>query len=281
MTLKQYKETFTATLTPLYDAGEAERFFYITLEELKGWRRMDYLMHPDIEVTDAELSQWQNVLQQLEKFRPIQYILGKAHFYGLEFKVNENTLIPRPETEELVEWIIHENSKRGAFSILDIGTGSGCIPISIAKNLPGAEVSAIDISEGALAIAKENAEINNVLVNFMQTDILNAEILPVQYDVIVSNPPYVRNLEKVEINPNVLDYEPHLALFVDDADPLIFYRKIGLLAKQHLKPGGKLYYEINQYLGPETVALLEELGFKDVVLRKDFIGNDRMISCSV
>lgn len=281
MTLKQYKETFTTTLAPLYDATEAERFFYIALEEMKGWRRMDYLMRPDTEVAEAELEQWQSVKHQLEQFRPIQYIFGKAYFYGLEFKVNENTLIPRPETEELVEWIIHENSKRGAFNILDIGTGSGCIPISLAKNLPVADVSAIDISEGALAIAKENADANNASINFFQTDILKAEALPAEYDVIVSNPPYVRNLEKVEIKPNVLDYEPHLALFVEDTDPLIFYRKIALLAKQYLKPGGKLYYEINQYLGPETVTLLEEIGFKNIVLRKDFVGNDRMISCSV
>lgn len=281
MTLKQYKETFITALAPLYDAAEAERFFYIALEEMKGWRRMDYLMRPDTEVVEAELEQWQSVRHQLEQFRPIQYIFSKAYFYGLEFKVNENTLIPRPETEELVEWIIHENSRRGAFSILDIGTGSGCIPISLAKNLPVADVSAIDISEGALTIAKENAYANNASVNFFQTDILKAEALPAQYDVIVSNPPYVRNLEKVEIKPNVLDYEPHLALFVEDTDSLIFYRKIALLAKQYLKPGGKLYYEINQYLGPETVALLEEIGFKNIVLRKDFVGNDRMISCSV
>nr|WP_322625365.1 peptide chain release factor N(5)-glutamine methyltransferase [uncultured Flavobacterium sp.] len=281
MTLKQYKETFTAALVPLYDVAEAERFFYIALEEMKGWRRMDYLMRPDTEVAEAELEQWQSVKHQLEQFRPIQYIFGKAYFYGLEFKVNENTLIPRPETEELVEWITHENSRRGAFNILDIGTGSGCIPISLAKNLPLADVSAIDISEGALAIAKENADANNTSVNFLWTDILNVETLPAQYDVIVSNPPYVRNLEKIEIKPNVLDYEPHLALFVEDTDPLIFYRKIALLAKQCLKPGGKLYYEINQYLGPETVALLEEIGFKNIVLRKDFVGNDRMISCSV
>lgn len=281
MTLKDYKDTFTTVLTPLYDAAEAERFFYIALEELKEWRRMDYLMHSDVIVTDAELNQWQDVLKQLEQFRPIQYIFGKAYFYGLEFKVNENTLIPRPETEELVEWIIHENNKRGTFSVLDIGTGSGCIPISLAKNLQQAHVSTIDISEGALAVAKENANANDVTVNFIQTDILAADTLPHQYDVIVSNPPYVRNLEKAEIKSNVLDYEPHLALFVDDADPLVFYRKIATLAKKYLKPGGKLYYEINQYLGPETVELLEGQGFSNIVLRKDFMGNDRMIACTI
>lgn len=281
MTIKEYKDIFTGKLAPLYDVAEAERFFYISLEELKGWKRMDYLMRNSETISGNEEEQWKNALQQLEQYRPIQYIFGKTYFYGLEFKVNENTLIPRPETEELVEWIIHENNKRTELNILDIGTGTGCIPISLAKNLPQAQVAAIDVSEGALAIAKENALTNNVSVNFIQTDILIAESLPQQYDVIVSNPPYVRNLEKAEIKPNVLEHEPHLALFVEDNDPLIFYRKIAQLALHHLKTGGKLYYEINQYLGLGTVALLEDMGFKNVVLRKDLFGNDRMISCTL
>ncbi len=280
MTLKQYKNLFLATLVPVVDAGEAERFFYITLEELAGWRRMDYLMHPEAKITATDELRWKAVLNSLEQQQPIQYIFGKAHFYGLEFKVNEDTLIPRPETEELVEWIIHENNKRPAFNVLDIGTGSGCIPITLAKHITQAAVSSIDVSVNALAIAKENAQANEVSVNFILTDILQAITLPQQYDVIVSNPPYVRNLEKAEIKPNVLQYEPHLALFVEDSDPLIFYRKIAHLALNHLKPGGKLYFEINQYLGAETVTLLEEIGFTNVILRKDLFGNDRMISCS-
>lgn len=280
MTLKQYKDLFLATLVPVVDAGEAERFFYITLEELAGWRRMDYLMHPEAKITASDELQWKAVLNSLEQQQPIQYIFGKAHFFGLEFKVNEDTLIPRPETEELVEWIIHENNKRQAFSVLDIGTGSGCIPITLAKHIPQATVSTIDVSANALLIAKENAQANDVAVNFILTDILQANTLPQQYDVIVSNPPYVRNLEKAEIKPNVLQYEPHLALFVEDSDPLIFYRKIAHLAVNYLTPGGKLYFEINQYLGAETVTLLEEIGFTNVILRKDLFGNDRMISCS-
>jgi len=280
MTLKQYKDLFLATLVPVVDASEAERFFYITLEELAGWRRMDYLMHPEAKITTNDELRWKAVLNSLEQQQPIQYIFGKAHFYGLEFKVNEDTLIPRPETEELVEWIIHENNKRPAFNVLDIGTGSGCIPITLAKHITQAAVSSIDVSVNALAIAKENAQANEVRVNFILTDILQASALPQQYDVIVSNPPYVRNLEKAEIKPNVLQYEPHLALFVEDSDPLIFYRKIAHLALNHLTPGGKLYFEINQYLGAETVTLLEEIGFTNVILRKDLFGNDRMISCS-
>ncbi|MFD2602023.1 peptide chain release factor N(5)-glutamine methyltransferase [Flavobacterium suzhouense] len=281
MKLKQYRTYFLEKLTPLFDSMEAEQFFAITLEELKGWKRTDLALNPDAELSGAEIEKWNAVLGELETQKPIQYIFGKAHFYGLEFEVNSNTLIPRPETEELVEWIIAENQYKGQLSLLDIGTGTGCIAISLAKNLPDASVSAIDVSEGALATAKRNAQHNSVEVNFMLKDILAAETLPQVYDVIVSNPPYVRNLEKEEIKENVLQYEPHLALFVDDNDPLLFYRKIAQLTKTQLSSNGRLYFEINQYLGPETVQMLEDLGFVNVVLKKDIYGNDRMISCSL
>jgi release factor glutamine methyltransferase len=203
--------------------------------------------------------------------------------------VNENTLIPRPETEELVEWIVSESRKSEVESmkILDIGTGSGCIAISLAKNLPNAEVFAVDVSEKALSVAQKNADINKVEVNFVNADILKindlAELttsnfqLPNYFDIIVSNPPYVRNLEKAEIKPNVLEFEPHLALFVEDTDALLFYRKIAELASKNLKENGKLFFEINQYLGKETVELLEDLGFNSIELKKDIYGNDRMI----
>ncbi|RDI05652.1 peptide chain release factor N(5)-glutamine methyltransferase [Flavobacterium sp. AG291] len=279
MKLKQYRKYFLEKLTPLFDSMEAEQFFAITLEELKGWKRTDLALNPDAELSGAEIEKWNAVLGELETQKPIQYIFGKAHFYGLEFEVNPNTLIPRPETEELVEWIITENKYKGQLSLLDIGTGTGCIAISLAKNLPDASVSAIDVSEGALATAKRNAKHNSVEVNFILKDILAAETLPQVYDVIVSNPPYVRNLEKEEIKENVLQYEPHLALFVDDNDPLLFYRKIAQLAKTQLSPNGRLYFEINQYLGPETVQMLEDMGFVNVFLKKDIYGNDRMVSC--
>ena len=281
MTLKNYRTYFIEKLAPLYDAMEAESFFHIALEELKGWRRVDLALNPDAELSSSEIEKWSEVLHQLETQKPIQYIFGKAHFYGLEFEVNPNTLIPRPETEELIEWIIKENEFKGIIRLLDIGTGSGCIAISLATNLADAEVSAIDISAEALAVAKRNSVTNKVGVTFILQDILAADALPQQYDVIVSNPPYVRELEKAEIKQNVLDYEPHLALFVADTDPLLFYRKIALLAKGNLKPDGKLYFEINQYLGPETVAMLEEMGYKNVVLKQDIYGNDRMIACGV
>ncbi len=279
MKLKDYRTYFLQKLTPLYDSIEAESFFIITLEELKGWKRLDLAMNPKAELSASELESWNAVLSQLETLKPIQYIFNKAHFFGLEFEVNENTLIPRPETEELVEWIIQENALQGSLSIVDIGTGSGCIAIALAKNLADAEVFAIDVSENALTTAKRNAEHNAASVTFWQKDILETEMLPQQFDVIVSNPPYVRNLEKAEIKQNVLDYEPHLALFVDDNDALLFYRKIALLAKSALNPGGKLYFEINQYLGNETVEMLESYGYKNIVLKKDLYGNDRMIYC--
>jgi release factor glutamine methyltransferase len=279
MTLKEYRSYFIQTLAPLYDEGEAERFFYITLEELKGWRRVDFALNIGYIPAGEELYKWNEVLEQLQQQKPIQYIFGRTYFYGLEFKVNEHTLIPRPETEELADWIIAKTPV-GA-SLLDIGTGSGCIAVTLAKNIEGSIVSAMDISTGALVVASYNARANSVPVNFVQQDVLALNALPQKYDVIVSNPPYVRNLEKEEIKPNVLEFEPHTALFVEDTDPLIFYRKIAQLAKDGLNPGGKLYFEINQYLGIETVTLLQDLGFTDVELRKDMFGNDRMIKAAV
>lgn len=277
MKLKDYRDQFVQALTPLYDIMEAESFFAIALLEIKGWKRIDMAMHPDAVINNEEEGRWNAVLSELMRQRPIQYIFGKAHFYGLEFTVNENTLIPRPETEELVDWIITENHSGQKINIIDIGTGSGCIAISLAKNLSEAVVSAIDVSGEALSVAKQNAEINEVSIEFIETDILSVTSLPKKYDIIVSNPPYVRNLEKQEIKDNVLKYEPHLALFVEDNDALLFYRKIALLGQSALVEGGCLFFEINQYLGEETVAMLENYGYKNIELRKDLFGNERMI----
>ncbi len=284
MLLKTYKSTFLQELSPLYDEKEIESFFYIVLESFHNKKRIDLALNPEMEMDAMQLLRWESVLSDLKKEKPIQYILGETEFYGLPFLVNENTLIPRPETEELVEWIISDNNIQHPTSniqLLDIGTGSGCIAISLAKNLPNAQVAAIDVSEKALATAHKNAEINKLEVNFILKNILETESLDEKYDIIVSNPPYVRNLEKEEIKPNVLEYEPHLALFVEDNDALLFYRKIAELAKKNLSENGKLYFEINQYLGKETVGLLEEMGFKNIVLKKDIYGNDRMISCKL
>lgn len=281
MNIREYRTFFLETLSKVYDAAEAESLFYICLEELKGWKKVDLAMNNNAELDRVELVKWNEVLTQLEQERPIQYIFGNAHFYGLEFFVDENTLIPRPETEELVEWIINENKGKKDIKILDIGTGSGCIAITLAKNLPQAKLYAIDVSKDALAKARGNAVRNEVNVTFIEKDILMADSLPESFDVIVSNPPYVRNLEKQEIKNNVLQYEPHLALFVDDNDPLLFYRKIAKLGDRSLTGNGKIYFEINQYLGYQTVSMLEEEGYKNVILKKDMYGNDRMVSCDI
>ena len=277
MKLKDYRTDFIHNLTPIYGADEAESFFYIVLEDRHQMKRIDLALNPDVELSLNQLEDWNAILEKLQQFIPIQYILGKTHFYRLEFEVNENVLIPRPETEELVDWIISTNSKSGNLQILDIGTGSGCIAISIAKNLPESNVSAIDVSEKALATAQKNAQNNDVNVRFLRKDILKTEDLEQQFDIIVSNPPYVRNLEKEEIKQNVLEHEPHLALFVDDHDALVFYRKIAELAQKNLSPNGQLYFEINQYLGKEMMDLLEEKGFQQMELRKDIYGNHRMV----
>ena len=282
MNIKNLKSHFFSELQTIQEESEIESFFFILTEYLLNLKRIDISLNPDFEVSETDLETWNTIISELKTEKPIQYITGEAWFYGYRFEVNENTLIPRPETEELVEWIV-ESTKHEAGSlklnILDIGTGSGCIPISLKKEIPNAGVFTIDVSEKALEMARKNAVDNEVEVNFMLKNILETDSLVEKYDVIVSNPPYVRNLEKQEIKKNVLAYEPHLALFVEDSDALLFYRKIAQLALTSLTPNGKLFFEINQYLGKETVALLENLGFKNIELRKDFVGNDRMICC--
>jgi release factor glutamine methyltransferase len=280
MKLKQYRSQFIKELASIYDEGEAESFFYLILEEKKQLRRVDLALQPELKITTEEIALWNSLLEQLKLEKPIQYLLGKTSFYGLDFEVNKHVLIPRPETEELVDWIIkNQNSKvkNGSLKILDIGTGSGCIAISLAKNLPNATVFAIDVSEQALATAQKNANLNNVTITFISQNILDTKDLNQEFDIIVSNPPYVRNLEKEEIKKNVLDNEPHLALFVENNDALLFYRIIAELAQKNLKKPGELYFEINQYLGKETTDLLEKMSFMQIELRKDIYDNDRMI----
>ncbi len=282
MLIKNYRTQFTEELTSIFDEKEIESFFYIILEAFHELKRVDLVLNPNLELDTIQLLQWETVLSQLKEQKPIQYILGETEFFGLPFYVNENTLIPRPETEELVQWILSNNQitkSTNQLKILDIGTGSGCIAISLAKNLSNASVFAIDVSEKALATAKKNAELNEVKVTFIERNILETDDLKQQFDIIVSNPPYVRNLEKQEIHKNVLEYEPHLALFVEDNDALLFYRKITELAVKNLSERGQLYFEINQYLGKEMVELLEKYNFENIELKKDIYGNDRMIRC--
>jgi release factor glutamine methyltransferase len=284
MKIRQYRDQFIKTLSPIHGEGEAESFFYLILEQKQQLKRIDLALRPEMDFTETEILVWNTLVEQLKLEIPIQYLLGKTSFYGLDFEVNSSVLIPRPETEELVEWILESQKskvKSQKLRVLDIGTGSGCIAISLAKNISEAEVFAIDVSEKALAIAKINADTNKVDVTFITQNILQTHDLGQQFDVIVSNPPYVRNLEKQEIKKNVLDNEPHLALFVEDGDALVFYRKIAELAQKNLASNGQLFFEINQYLGKETLALLGEMGFKNIELRKDIYGNDRMIKATV
>lgn len=286
MTLKEFKIFFSNELADVYPKTEVDTFFFLLIEEKLNLQRVDTVLQPDFIIVDDQLLELKNITKRLQKEEPIQYILGSTEFFGLPFQVNEHTLIPRPETEELVEWILDEVKQlqiltNHKLKILDIGTGTGCIPISLAKNLKKIEVSAIDVSKKALKIAQQNALLNNVEIHFLEVDILKVNQLPQQYDIIVSNPPYVRELEKVEIKNNVLQNEPHLALFVDDKNPLIFYNKITDLAKKHLSPNGLLFFEINQYLGNETLEIIRQKGFQNTTLKKDLFNNDRMIKATL
>ena len=280
MKLSQLKINFTTVLQGVYDKEEVHCFFYILCDFFLQYSRFEVSMSQDTVVSETNIARFEKVLLRLKTQEPIQYILGTTEFYGLTFKVNEHTLIPRPETEELVDWVLsnlHDQDR--VLDILDIGTGSGCIAISLAKNIPTARVSGIDISEKTLEVAQENAVKNQVLVSFCKKDILETTSLKNKYDVMVSNPPYVRQLEKKAMNANVLDYEPGLALFVPNEDPLLFYRKIAQLALVSLQTRGWLYFEINEYLSKEMDVLLKDIGFANIEIKKDFREVPRMIKC--
>ena len=286
MLLKEIKEIFHKELGEIYPKEEIDSFFYSCIEHYLKLERFILAIQPGITLTKEEEQPLFEALSELKLEKPLQYILGTAHFMDLELEVNENVLIPRPETEELVQWILLDTEQSGrviersrndrSLQILDIGTGSGCIAIALAKHLPNVKVFALDVSEDALNVARKNAASNGVDITFLHEDILNTE-LELDFDVIVSNPPYVRELEKNEIQKNVKDFEPDTALFVPDEDPLLFYRAIIDFAENHLSEKGKLYFEINQYLGEETKALFHARNFSEIELRKDMFGNDRML----
>ena len=279
MLIQDFKRHFFLELSNLYPETEIQSFFTILVEYKLHLSRIQLALEHNFELDNDDLDFLRNALMKLKNQIPIQYIVGETAFYGLMFKVDKNVLIPRPETEELVEWILQNHKNSNSLKILDIGTGSGCIAISLAKNLPNAEVSAIDISAEALNVAKNNAAMNQVKVDFILADILKIEKLATNFNIIVSNPPYVRELEKSQMQQNVLSNEPHIALFVKDENPLLFYDKIAELAKKHLTKNGVLYFEINQYLGEEMDELLKSKGFKNIELKKDIYGVDRMVKC--
>lgn len=278
MKIQDTIQLFRNELKDLYSAEEIENFIFFSMNEYLGYTRRHLQLKANQSLGEKETERFKIILAELKNHKPIQYILGHTEFYGLKIRVNENVLIPRPETEEMVELILQENLS--AENILDIGTGSGCIAIALKKHLPNATVSAIDISDEALLIAKENSILNHTLINFLQGDILNVNHSATQqlnnFDIIVSNPPYVRQSEKNKMSKNVLNYEPHIALFVNDNDAFVFYNAIADFALTSLSPNGKLYFEINESLGSEIKKLLKAKGFKNVEIKKDMSGKDRI-----
>lgn len=280
MTIQQAQQHTVSQLRLLYSERESANIADWVLEHVTGQRRIDRLMNKQEKLPAAQQVQLISLLQQLATHRPVQYVLGEAWFSGYRFFVNEHVLIPRPETEELVEWVAEEigRSLHQNQNLLDIGTGSGCIPISIKKKNPAVSVTAVDISEDALNVAQKNAAALSAEVNFIQLDFLNEatwDVLPV-FDIITSNPPYIKQSEEKEMSQNVLAFEPAIALFVPDNDPLLFYRRIAAFAKKHLAEKGMVFVEINEALGEETRQLFEQNGFAAVV-KKDLQGKDRMI----
>lgn len=280
MNLKDLKQQFISVINEEYEGQECIALFELAASHILKLSKSQLLIKHDLEVNDSDLKALFQIAREIQSGRPIQYILGEAEFYGLKFYVNPDVLIPRPETEELVYIIIEtiKGSSSRYTTLLDIGTGSGCIPVAIKKNLPNVNVSALDVSVPALEVAKGNAKLNSVAVNFIPANILTYATEQV-YDIIVSNPPYIKEDEKASMHQNVLSHEPHLALFVTNEDPLVFYKAIADFSQKQLSNDGLLFFEINEFLGNEMVEMLSSKGFRDVKIIKDMQGKDRMISC--
>lgn len=279
--VKDIRKYYCELLCSLYEKDEANAMILILFKYYFNIDRVRMVLEPDLRLSESEMLKIHFAVKDLLRNKPIQYVTGETEFCDLKFKVNENVLIPRPETAEMISKIVNSqhSTVNNHCSIIDIGTGSGCIAISLAKMISNSNVYALDISEEALKIAKENAFNNNVNVSFIHDDILNLKNnIATKFDIIVSNPPYVRELEKAEMHNNVLGWEPHKALFVSDNDPLIFYRSILEFAKTHLKDNGEVWFEINEYLGKEMSDLCHELGFSNVKIYKDFRDRDRVMS---
>jgi len=303
MTLDQSRQHLLSQLSAIYDSREAANITDWVLEHLTGWKKIDRIVHKQEPLSPAQETQLAQYISELLTHKPVQYVLHEAWFFGMPLYVDENVLIPRPETEELVEWIVKENKNTEAriqntevgskksgvgnspsnLRLLDIGTGSGCIPIALKKHLPDAELFACDVSEGALSVARKNAATQQTPINFLHYNFLDAanwQHFP-QVGILVSNPPYIPVKDKATMHQNVLQHEPHLALFVDNDDPLLFYRAIAQFALQQLSPGGSIYVEIHEDLGAITQQLFTDSGFSKVEVKKDMQGKDRMIKATV
>lgn len=275
-TLKESFQHFQQIIQNTYQPEEARSIAQLVFKDVLGYDTIKLILNENDLIPAPLFEQLDQIAYLLNQHQPVQYILGHEEFMGMKFNVNPNVLIPRPETEELVLWMIDDLKSKGEHNIVDIGTGSGCIAISIKKNLTQAVVDAIDVSKDAINLASKNAIQNGVEVNFIHSDILK-DTLSKQYDVIVSNPPYVLNKEKSLMQRNVLDFEPHLALFVDDHNPLLFYDRIVKLSLENLKSKGSIYFEINEAYAKETMDLFEKSRWESVELRKDIRGKDRMV----
>lgn len=277
MQLKSLQNFFKNGLMGYYPNEEIDTFFYRICSMHLKLKRIDISIKSEMIITNHTFEYFEMVIERLLNYEPIQYILGSTLFFGSDFIVNKEVLIPRPETEELISWVLEQLDPDNSIKILDIGTGSGCIAISLAKQLPRADVYAMDISLGALSIAKKNAEANGVVIQFIEASILDWESQDLFFDVIVSNPPYVRKSEKEMMSPNVLNHEPHLALFVENNNPLLFYKAIVEMSKRNLTSQGLIYFEINEYLTKETKSLFSSTFFEAVQLKRDIFSKYRML----
>lgn len=281
MSLNDIKQALKKKLADQYDMVELNPVLSILIEHITGWDQLQQVLNKDSVLPEAQVKAFEKAAAELQAGKPIQYITGKAWFMGAPYQVNEHVLIPRPETEELVDWVIDYAEIKGkALRILDIGTGSGCIAISLKKALPDATVSAIDISPNAIKVAASNAAAQEVAIQLTTLDILDTAFLPDLYDVIVSNPPYIPLQEMEHMELQVTAHEPNIALFVPDEDPLVFYKAIARLAKLHLSENGQLFFEIHYDQGEALVKLLDDMHFH-AELREDLFGKDRMIRASL
>jgi release factor glutamine methyltransferase len=284
VTLGSWSVNFKKELGKIYPAREVQQIEYMVFEKYLGFSKTDLAIRREHNIGDKENEQIKNALMRLVKLEPVQHVINSAYFMGIVLKSDNRALIPRSETEELVAWVI-EDHKGKEPRVADVGTGSGCIPIVLARELIGSRITAIDVSEQALQLAKENAQTHGVSIEFMEVDIMSWKTNPIlsscsqSLDVVISNPPYIQELDKKTMNRNVLDYEPDIALFVDNDDPLIFYKAIAGWSSRSLVKGGSLYLEINERFGNEITTLLNERGFEDIELRKDIHGKDRMVAC--
>ena len=279
-TLRSLRTLYRNVLGSMYDDHEIDAFWKYSLEDKLSIKVNSQNLDEPI-LTESNLNRIIPVLERLAEGEPYQYIIGEVEFYGCKLKVDKRVLIPRPETEELCELVLRENDTNKTLNVIDLGTGSGCIPIALKSNAPAWQVSAVEVDEGALSLAKQNATLNNTDINFHQLDLLSTvNRLPLTYNIIVSNPPYIAEKESVEINDNVLVHEPHLALFIPDEDPLLFYRKMLDIGQESLEKGGKLYFEFNERYGAEMTELMQEKGYTDIRIIQDLSGKDRFAVCT-